>query len=1223
MYTYQIGNYKHKTDKELNEQELKTLVTQLQSSNVLSEEAAEQEEYSRVENLNNAELINSSRRWLTKTTGEDWTKQGDGEVIEQYYETMRDYEHNLTSSLSLAAGLRGDKYEEQDRQDLRYMMENWDRTVPFWKEESGKWAAAGDFLEALGSDVTTYAGLATGGLGTLTGQAAKQAAKQGVMQAVKAYGKQGAKWGAIEGTAIGGLHSVGNQGIRMETGQQDEFDFGNLAVGAGGGLLFGGILGGAVGGAAGGLKALRPEKVVPSGTMVDGRTTLNPKSLTKIIKEEKVEGGTLVTNPDGTQVKITSAGKNKWEVGDADGNVTTFSGTKAKLLDDLDTEAKAKVRAETAAKRKSLKEDLSPDEVNAEMLAEREAREALEAGDVISHAQELAIRNADDTRIREVRRKDFDDFHANIKTTVYARADKAGSTAEQKALAEAEINKTMKDFDINVEDFDLDDVIEKLVKNLNKGKDKGRLTNFSLAVEDEALKRAINLHKDNSSEFLPAFKQWDRLFTKNGEIATEAGRTLQMQKNRSRMTAQQQLELMEGVLKAKDGEEVRQLVKAISERPLSKATKVTKVINEYFVHNILTAGSTMAVNLVSSMMHMSYRSIEKSAGGMMRLNTRQAKEGMVELYQSWSNIGFALQNAKNAMAESKTIMSQRAFSDTLEDVSETHLGRDYKLSEGFAGMAKEGEGLLDHVANAAGNMNRLVGRRVMFGTDELVKSMAFRGHMESKFIMKNLDEGATFSDAVRKAKADTDILVKSHMDDVAAGRKLSRNKDIREAMDNAERATFQNDYKSDMFGSIGRVSATVRSKFPVLTIVVPFIRTPANLLSFVGERTPLLQVASKEIREMLNGTPAQRGTAEAALAMGTAMWAMAAGMATGGMLTGAGAQDRGRKNVAMGNDVLPHSIVHEDGSSTSIRRYDPFSRFMLTMGIVHDTFKYQDEQSQKELYAELAVGTARSLISMPSLTGVSQLFDTLGDPNTKGMATKGEAYAAKTLAAFMPYYRLYEEIYSGNENMIPEIKKIEDAINARPHALSLLTRGFHQSADVKRDAIFGQPLIKDDMILAVSGLPHHEVNGNEQEKNVLREMDRLGMSVGNLSKKSGTLGNQVLTEFDVDDVTNRSVYDLLQETVGTVKLGGKTLVEALETQMNTNMYVNSFTDPTRRTGAKEIEGQRIAALNKVISAYRQAARVQVRRILGEDHPIFDSEKLSNQLQLNRVLTGGN
>ena len=133
------------------------------------------------------------------------------------------------------------------------------------------------------------------------------------------------------------------------------------------------------------------------------------------------------------------------------------------------------------------------------------------------------------------------------------------------------------------------------------------------------------------------------------------------------------------------------------------------------------------------MMHMSYRSIEKSAGGMMRLNTRQAKEGMVELYQSWSNIGFALQNAKNAMAESKTIMSQRAFSDTLEDVSETHLGRDYKLSEGFAGMAKEGEGLLDHVANAAGNMNRLVGRRVMFGTDELVKSMAFRGHMESKF----------------------------------------------------------------------------------------------------------------------------------------------------------------------------------------------------------------------------------------------------------------------------------------------------------------------------------------------------------------------------------------------------------------------------------------------------------------------------------------------------------
>jgi len=1228
MYTYNIGTYKHKTDKKLNDEELNKLVRQLQSDGIISKEAQEQEEYSRVENLNNASLIDSSRRWLSKTTGEDWTKQSNEEVVDQYYETMRDYEHNLTSSLGLAAGLRGDKYEEQDRQDLRYMMENWDRTVPFYRDNDqrffGSDGAGLDFLEAIGRDYTTYAGLLTGGFGTLTGQAAKAAARQGLIKAIGAYGKQGAKWGAIEGSAIGGLHSVGNQGIRVETGQQDEFDFGQVAKNAVGGAVVGSAFGGILGGVGGAVKSVGANKAVNTTTPPTGRTQIEPKQVKKIVKEEKVDDGYLVTNPDGTQVKITGAGKGKWTYGDSDGNVLEWTGTKSALVSKLDAEQKAKIRKESAEANKQRKEELGPEEAEAMKLAETEARKKLEAGEVLEHAEELAIRNADETRIRDQRRRDFEDFHTNIHATVYAKQHRLGSSAEKKTQAEKEIAKTMDKFGINVETFDLDDVIDKLVKNLNKGKDKGRLTNFALAVEDEALKRAIKLNTDKSSDFLPAFKQWDKLFTKNSEIGTEAGRTLQAQRNRSRMTLKQQLELMQEIMSAKDGNEVRRILKAVDDAPINKATRISKIVNEVFVHNILTAGSTMAVNLVSSMAHMSYRSIEKSLGGVMRLDSRQAKEGLIEFYRGWSNIGFAFQNASKALTDSRTVMSSRAFADGLDDVADTHLGRDYRLSEGMEGLSKEGETFGHHVANVAGNLNRLVGRRVMFATDELVKSMAFRGNMESGIIMRHLDDGLDFTTAIQKAKEETDLLVKSHMDDVANGRKLSRNPQIREAMDAAERATFQNDYKGDMFGLVGSLSATVRGKIPVLTIVAPFIRTPSNLLSFVGERTPVLQIASKEMRDMLNGTAAQRGQAEAALAFGTAFWAMAAGMAASGKLTGAGPEDRGRKNVSMSNDVIPYSIVHEDGSSTSIRRFDPFSRFMMTMGIVHDTFKYQDEETQTQLYSQLAIGTARSLISMPALTGVNQLVDIVSDPNTKGLETKGEIFAAKTLASFMPYYRLFEEIYSGDsERYIPEITKIEDAINARPHALSFLTRGFHQSADLKREAIFGEPMVKDDMLLRVSGLPHHEVNTDPQQKAVAREMDRLGMSVSPISKKSSTLGNVRLTDYDVDDVSNRSVYDLLQETVGTTTIGGKTLVEALEQAMNTDQYINTFIDPVRRTGVKEVEGQRIEQLKAVIDAYRQQARISVRQQLGEDHPIFDNDKLTKQTLLNKVLEGGN
>ena len=116
------------------------------------------------------------------------------------------------------------------------------------------------------------------------------------------------------------------------------------------------------------------------------------------------------------------------------------------------------------------------------------------------------------------------------------------------------------------------------------------------------------------------------------------------------------------------------------------------------------------------------------------------------------------------------------------------------------------------------------------------------------------------------------------------------------AVDASRYQTFTNSLKETRIksvGEIGQAGESFRRKErtgPYARIIIPFVRTPTNIMSYTFERTPLAFL-SKSIREELSAGGARRDLALGKIAAGSMIMAVAADLALSGQVTGAGPAD--------------------------------------------------------------------------------------------------------------------------------------------------------------------------------------------------------------------------------------------------------------------------------------------------------------------------------------------
>jgi len=254
----------------------------------------------------------------------------------------------------------------------------------------------------------------------------------------------------------------------------------------------------------------------------------------------------------------------------------------------------------------------------------------------------------------------------------------------------------------------------------------------------------------------------------------------------------------------------------------------------------------------------------------------------------------------------------------------------------------------------------------------------------------------------------------------------------------AERQTFTNP-----LGKFGQQVQAMTREVPALRIVMPFIRTPVNIVRFAAERSPFAPLF-KEVRENLRGAngAVARDAQIARIGLGSAVSAATAYMALEGAITGGGPTDTQTRALKYASGWQPYSVRVGD-NYYSYGRLEPLGMLLGVAADFAELSSVMSEAEQKNVASLVMGSVSKNLVSKTWLRGLSEFVEAYNDPDRYGgryiqnlagtLVPTGVAQYARTKD---PYLR--------------EARTVLDKIRER-------VPGLRETLPVRRD-VFGAPI---------------------------------------------------------------------------------------------------------------------------------------------------------------------
>jgi len=331
-------------------------------------------------------------------------------------------------------------------------------------------------------------------------------------------------------------------------------------------------------------------------------------------------------------------------------------------------------------------------------------------------------------------------------------------------------------------------------------------------------------------------------------------------------------------------------------------------------------------------------------------------------------------------------------------------------------------------------------------------------------------------------------------------------------------------------GETGRYFQKLTNSHWALKIVVPFIRTPTNILKYAGERTPL-GVFSAEVRNNLSGRNGviARDTQIARIGLGTAIGTATLGLAVEGLITGGGPSDPKEKAALKMTGWQPYSIKIGD-TYYSYQWADPFSTIMGVSADMVDIAKSKqgEDADDSRLAAMLFAAISKNIMSKLSLRGASDLIQALTDSDRYG-----DKYIQNLAGTVVPSFMA--QAARTLDPVQREARTTIDAIKSR-------IPGLREELLPRRD-VWGEPLISQgsagpDALSPIyqTRLSKDPVNIKLQELNVfpaklsrkIRGVELTDQQYDEYQKLSGKM-----TKMRLDAVVNQAGFSTLPPTTQT------------------------------------------------------------------------------------------
>lgn len=639
---------------------------------------------------------------------------------------------------------------------------------------------------------------------------------------------------------------------------------------------------------------------------------------------------------------------------------------------------------------------------------------------------------------------------------------------------------------------------------------------------------------------------------------------------------------------------------------LARQTQGRKFLDmptEYWINSILSGPRTQMVNIIGNTLTSVLSTIEAAVGGLMSGNrevTRQAfaawadmsmfREAMSFAGKAWKSRENLLDPDARAFNEGRSdAITPEAFPDRLTDNP-----RFYKTIEGV------------------GNFLRTPSRLLMT-TDEFFKQLNYRRAARFKLAMQGMEQGMTdprqLAEYIEKGLEDVITSGGRHYSEESLIREGTQMAEAKGITDSKEQAAFVSQHVQDNTkegasaladfaleesryltftkdldkGTLGAAIQGAQQTWSPLRFVMPFVRTPTNILAYAFERTPLgmipdkvpfpfLKSAREKFYNDIRGNdPIAKAQAQGKLATSTAMTAVMVDMAYNNreFITGGGPKNPEEKKALEATGWKPYSIKIND-TYYSYQRLDPVGTLL---GVAADMVdhglrspKNFDQSGIDRVFSALSLTLVRNVTNKSYLAGVQMFTNALSDP---------ERYGDRLLRNFgsslLPFSGFLSQVqYGTGTQEAREVRSFADAfLNKLP--------GGRDNLDPKRNVLGESVMIENlPLIGALNPVAYSTVKNDP----VLTEMASLNHA---FREPRSTYGGLIdLLEYTND--SGQTAHDRRLELLQSVKIGGRTLKQALSRLIKSRNYQR-----LPQESEPGLPSPRIQKINSLLTKYRNEA----------------------------------
>ena len=616
------------------------------------------------------------------------------------------------------------------------------------------------------------------------------------------------------------------------------------------------------------------------------------------------------------------------------------------------------------------------------------------------------------------------------------------------------------------------------------------LTKFRTVTQEadvlrgEILNRAIRVKKEGSEVFANQHAKLHK-FTK--EQTEELRKFLQRQENLFK--GRDQAEVLQEILDAN----LIQLRGMNNYVKLTKYARTRRALSEIYINGLLSNPKTNIINIAGNVSAIGTSIFERAWAGLR--NT--SHEGI-----AIEETGHLVQGLWDGIKDIPRVFS-KAWKDGPADLA---VKADFMKAHDRA-LTKENfgaSGALGQAIDYFATLTNLPGR-LLLSADEVFKHVNMNAERNALAYRKA--RNALVKDPETKAEYRKLAELKARF--------LDDEEVVKQASEAAKVNTFTNnlwdkEVRDPTTGKIIHVAGFTKQMqraiesdpTGLLKIIVPFFKTPVNLMRFAGQRIPVLNKFSGIVKKELTSPDlAVRQLAEARAATGSMM--VATGMYWGwnGMATGAPPLNRDLAENEKQARIQPYSVRNPfTGVWINYNRFDPLGMLIasganiarvakaaIALNAHVDEYGYTENIRDKyyELFGEFSMGLGRLLSDRHYLQSFAMLADALsGDPYAWNRLT------GQVGTAINPGLSFYSSLKKGIARSVdPEVKsKIKESA---PLAGGPSDQLFKEAVDyftnlekIMTDAI---PGMNDDFSrLNIVGQPtHYPGSGNDALHNTV------------------------------------------------------------------------------------------------------------------------------------------